>query len=199
MKLHRVGAALLGGLAALVLLACPTMGGGRGGAGNSGGAGELPGSALVLEVPQAGGGAGGGPAGGESPVAASLVEALYQACGELSGNIPDRASIAVISIASGDPAEGEFAVEELTLLLVNVKKYSIVDRRHLELIRAEQRFQLSGEVDDDTAVSIGRLMGAAMVITGSISPYHEVKYLRLKALDVETGEIRAMASRRFNG
>ncbi|MDR3147187.1 MAG: CsgG/HfaB family protein, partial [Treponema sp.] len=133
------------------------------------------------------------------PLAASLVEALYQSCGELSRNIPGPASIAVISIASDDPAEGEFAVEELTFLLVNAKQYSVVDRRNLDIIRAEQNFQLSGEVDDDTAVSIGHFIGAAIVITGNIGPYDTAKYLRLKALDVETGEIRAMVSRRFNG
>jgi hypothetical protein len=46
-------------------------------------------------------------------------------------------------------------------------------------------------------VSIGRLIGAAVVITGSISPYGTMKYLRLRALDVETGEIRAMSSRSY--
>ncbi|MDR0997984.1 MAG: CsgG/HfaB family protein, partial [Treponema sp.] len=96
------------------------------------------------------------------------------------------------------PEEGEFAVEELILFLVNSKRYSVVDRRSLDLIREEQNFQLSGEVDDDTAVSIGHLTGAEIVITGSISPYDAAKYLRLKALDVETGQIRAMSSRRFD-
>jgi curli biogenesis system outer membrane secretion channel CsgG len=138
-----------------------------------------------------------GPADVESPPAASLTEALYQSYGELSGNIPGRASVAVISIASASPAEGEFALEELTLFFVNSRKYSVVDRRSLDLIRAEQDFQLSGEVDDDTAVSVGRFIGAAVVITGSVTPYGAAKYLRLKALDVETGEILAMVSRRF--
>jgi hypothetical protein len=131
-------------------------------------------------------------------MAASLTEALYQSCGELLKNIPGPVSIAVISIASADPAEGEFAAEELTFLLVNSKKYSVVDRRNLDLIRTEQNFQLSGEVDDGTAVSIGHLIGAAMVVTGNISHYNAAKYLRLKALDVETGQIRAMVSRRFD-
>jgi hypothetical protein len=130
---------------------------------------------------------------------ASLREALYQSCEELSADIPGGVSIAIISIASDDPAEEEFAAEELTLLLVNARKHSIVDRRNIDLIRAEQNFQLSGEVDDDTAVSIGHFIGAAIVITGTISrPYNGAKYLRLKALDVETGKIRAMASRRFS-
>jgi curli biogenesis system outer membrane secretion channel CsgG len=129
------------------------------------------------------------------------VEAVRGSCEELTGNIPVSVSVsvAVISVASADPAEGEFAVEELTFFLVTSKKYSVVDRRSLDLIRTEQHFQLSGEVDDDTAVSIGHLTGAAIVITGSIIPYDTAKYLRLKALDVETGEIRAMSSRRYGG
>jgi hypothetical protein len=176
------------GLAILALAACRTTD-----AGVERTAVEPPDAAPV-----SGGSAGKAGEAAESLMAASLTEALYQSCGELSENIPGRPSIAVISIACADPAEGEFAVEELTLFLVNSKKYSIVDRRNLDFIRAEQNFQLSGEVDDDTAVSIGHLIGAAMVITGTISPYNEAKYLRLKALDVETGEIRVMVSRRFN-
>jgi hypothetical protein len=188
-----------GGLASLALLACPTTRAGLAGAGTLGAVGEPPDTAPISgpAAGKAGAGDAGEPAGGEIPRLVSLADALYQSYGELSGNIPGRASIAVISIASADPAEGEFALEELTLFLVNSKKYSVIDRRNLDIVRAEQNFQLSGEVDDDTAVSIGHLIGAAMVITGSISPYNEAKYLRLKALDVEIGKIRAMASRRF--
>jgi hypothetical protein len=190
---------LLWGLAVLVFLACRTSG-----TGVPEGAGFLPetGPAAGISARDAGTdpespATGEGAAAGD-PVVASLMEALYQSYGELSANIPGPAAVAVIIVASADPNEGEFAVEELTLLLVNSKKYRIVDRRSLDAIRAEQNFQLSGEVDDDTAVSIGHLIGAAMVITGSISPYDSAKYLRLKALDVETGQILAMSSRRFN-
>ncbi|MDR2020339.1 MAG: CsgG/HfaB family protein [Treponema sp.] len=198
MKLQRIGLALLGGLAALTLFACSTTETGLAGAGTPGAAGDMPDTAPGSGSSAGKAGKAGEPADVESPAAASLAEALYQSYGELSKDIPGRASIAVISIAAADPVEGEFAVEELTLLLVNSRKYSIVDRRNLDIIRAEQDFQLSGEVDDDTAVSIGHLIGATMVITGSISPYNAIQYLRLKVLDVETGEIRAMASRRFN-
>jgi hypothetical protein len=58
-------------------------------------------------------------------------------------------------------------------------------------------FQSSGEVDDDSAVSIGKLLGANVVITGSISGSDSMRRLRLKALNVQTAEIVAMASERF--
>jgi curli biogenesis system outer membrane secretion channel CsgG len=134
----------------------------------------------------------------EVPRAASLSDAIRRACGELAGEIPASLSVAVIGVAAEDPAEGEFAAEELIFFLVNLKKYSVVERRRLDLIREEQQFQLSGEVDDATAVSIGRLSGAAIVITGSVSPYGAEKYLRLRVLDVETGQIRAASSWRFD-
>ncbi|MDR1898806.1 MAG: CsgG/HfaB family protein [Treponema sp.] len=201
MKRQKTGA-LLWGLAVLALSACPTTGGGAptetgGPSGRYSGGTETAGTGGTVNSRQfpAGNPADSGPPAEET--AASLTEAIRRSCGELLRDIPGPASVAVISVASGDPDEGEFAVEELVFFLVNSKKYSVVDRRSLDIIRAEQNFQLSGEVDDDTAVSIGHLIGAAIVITGTIVPYDSAKYLRLKALDVETGQIRAMSSRRF--
>ncbi|MDR1970816.1 MAG: CsgG/HfaB family protein [Treponema sp.] len=153
-------------------------------------------------APEAGGRESGALAGetqGEaSRIAPSLTEALRESCAELTGGIPGPASIAVIGIASGDPGEAEYALEESIFFLVNLKKYTIVDRRSLDVIRAEQNFQLSGEVDDDTAVFIGHLTGAQIVITGSVSPYGALNYVRMKALDVETGRILAVSSVPFN-
>jgi len=124
----------------------------------------------------------------------SLREAIEQAGGNISESIEAGVSIAVISITDADPFEGEYALEELTMLLVNAKKFRIVDRRNLDIIREEQQLQLSGDVDDETAVSIGHLTGAAFVITGSVSLWESEKYFRLKVLDVQTGQIRTMIS-----
>lgn len=160
-----------------------------------GGAGESP-------LPETAGASAKAPAGtsvNTAPVskAASLREALREAGEEMAASLPPLSSVAVISVASDAEAEGEYALEELTMLLVGAKKFRVVDRRNLDLIREEQNFQLSGEVDDETAVSIGHLTGAAVVITGSIAPYGQERYLRLRALDVETAQIQAMSSRSF--
>jgi hypothetical protein len=101
-------------------------------------------------------------------LAAGVFEAAAESAAYLYEAIAPGASLAVISVAAADGAEGEFVLEDLTLRLVNSKKFRMVDRRSLDIIRAEQRFQLSGEVDDDTAVSIGRMIGAEIVITGGI-------------------------------
>jgi curli biogenesis system outer membrane secretion channel CsgG len=91
----------------------------------------------------------------------------------------------------------EFVIEELAYLMVDTKKFKVVDRKSLDAIKSEQDFQYSGDVDDNSAVSIGKLLGASIVITGSISGSGSTRRLRAKALDVKTAEIVAMASERF--
>jgi curli biogenesis system outer membrane secretion channel CsgG len=129
----------------------------------------------------------------------SLREALALSGRKVVESLNPGASVAVISITAPDSFEGDYALEELTLLLVKAQKFRIVDRGNLDVIRAEQRFQLSGEVDDETAVSIGHLIGAAFVVTGAINPWEMSKYLRLRVLDVETGRICAMTSVSYGG
>ena len=134
--------------------------------------------------------------------AQSLEEAVYQSFLILSKEIPRNSVIAVINISSQNLAEGEFAVEELIMFFVNSKIYTVVDRQNLDIIKEEQAFQLSGDVDDDTAVLIGHLLGTSIVITGSIGNSESFSsssgnQLRLRALNVETGQIIAISSWRY--
>jgi curli biogenesis system outer membrane secretion channel CsgG len=73
----------------------------------------------------------------------------------------------------------------------------MVERGSLDAVLKEQKFQMSGNVDDDSVISLGKLSGAETVLTGSISGYGENRRLTVKALDVKTGEIQAMTSQKF--
>ena len=131
--------------------------------------------------------------------AQTLTEALGKSGQIISESLDSGVSVAIISIDAPDIFEGEYALEELTIHLVRAQKFRVVDRQNLDVIRAEQQFQISGEVDDETAVSIGHLMGAAFVITGGISHWESLNYLRLKVLDVQTGQIKTMTSVSYGG
>ena len=76
--------------------------------------------------------------------------------------------------------------------LVNSGRFRIVDRRQLDQIRAEQNFQMSGDVSDDSTITIGNLLGANIVITGEISDVGTSQRLILKPLDVSTAQIITM-------
>jgi hypothetical protein len=113
------------------------------------------------------------------------------------GELPRRSTIAVISVSSKDTELATFAIDELEYQLVTAKQFTMVDRKTLDAIRSEQNFQLTGEVSDQSAVSIGQLLGASIVITGTISGTGNIQRLTLKALDVKTAQIITMAREQF--
>lgn len=127
----------------------------------------------------------------------SLEAALRRSYDTLVETLPDTSSIALISIASDNLREGEFAVKELSLLLLGSRVFNLVERRNLDTVMRERRFQLTGEVDDTSALSIGYRTGAEIVMTGVISVHESEKYLRLRAIDVESKEILALTSEPF--
>jgi hypothetical protein len=90
----------------------------------------------------------------------------------------------------------DYPVEDLEYNLVKAG-FRLVDRQQIERIRNEQQLQLSGDFDDNSAVSIGKMAGASSVIVISVSYADKSGRLMLKALDVQTAEIIAMARQEF--
>jgi len=134
------------------------------------------------------------PASPANSGSSSIETAVLRAAGILAEKIPNRATVAVLSIDSRDPDLAEFIIEELAYLMVQTNKFKVVDRKSLDAVRAEANFQISGDVDDHSAVAIGKLLGASIVITGGVSGSGSTRRLRAKALNVQTAEILAMAS-----
>jgi hypothetical protein len=112
----------------------------------------------------------------------------------LAQNIPARSRLAIVGITAADPNEATFYVNELTVQFVNSRRYTVVDRGNIDAVLAEQDFQMSGYVDDDAFVSVGKFLGANVVITGSVSGTASQKRLVIKAIDVLTSEILSMVS-----
>ena len=110
----------------------------------------------------------------------------------MSVHIPQRSRLAVVGITSADPNEGNFYLNELTLQFVNARRFTVVDRNDIDKVLNEQNFQMSGYVDDDAFVSIGKFIGANVVITGSISGTGSQKRMVIKAIDMLTSTILSM-------
>ncbi|GHV79765.1 hypothetical protein AGMMS49944_15560 [Spirochaetia bacterium] len=129
--------------------------------------------------------------------ATSLDEAIRRAGDKFIGELPGQAVIAVLNVSARNRNYSAIVVDDLEIQLVDSHQFKIVDRKQLDIIMAEQNFQMSGVVDDDSAVSIGKLLGAGVVITGSITGSGETQRLILKALDVQTAQLVSMANERF--
>ncbi|MDR1596553.1 MAG: CsgG/HfaB family protein [Treponema sp.] len=115
--------------------------------------------------------------------------AIKQASRELLEKIPAGSRISFVGGRGASQNTLDFVLEELSGATVKTGTITVVDRQQINAIIAEQRFQLSGEVSDETAVSIGRLSGSQIIVTCSITGASSQRRLRVKAITVETGEI----------
>jgi DNA primase large subunit len=136
--------------------------------------------------------------GSQVRAASEIDEVIGRISEKLIAELKEGSEIAVMDIASTDKTTAVFIRDELEYRLIDAsKKFTIVDRKRLDAIRAEQQFQLSLDVSDDSAVSIGRLIGAKIVITGDISGTGASRRLTIRALDVETAVILSTAREAF--
>lgn len=70
----------------------------------------------------------------------------------------------------------------------------VVQRERLEEVFREQAFQLSGRVADESAVRVGRMTGATVLVSGSVSQVGGLVRIDAQLLGVEQGVILGTAS-----
>ncbi|MCL2802312.1 MAG: CsgG/HfaB family protein, partial [Treponema sp.] len=95
--------------------------------------------------------------------------AIRDASDYLNENLTAGSRIVILNIQSDYAALSDYIIDELISNAVNDRIFTVVDRAQLELIRQEQNFQWSGEVDDRTALEVGRFLGAQTIVSGAIS------------------------------
>jgi hypothetical protein len=121
---------------------------------------------------------------------------LERAAGQIMASLPPGSKIAIVYVSSQNPDTAEFITHELEYIMVR-NGFTVMDRNQLDRIRHEQNFQSSGEVDDETAVSIGKIAGANIIITGSVTGSGTTGRLRLRALHTQTAQVMAAASEKL--
>ena len=124
---------------------------------------------------------------------AGIEDALLKASRDAMKNVSKNSVIAIIYITAQDRGIINYISDELEFILVKEGNI-IADRSQLDLIRKEQNFQLNGEVDDKSAVSIGKILGANVIITGKLEGNDNLRRLRLRVLNVQTGQVIGAAS-----
>jgi hypothetical protein len=122
--------------------------------------------------------------------------ALGRAAEQTVKNVTPRSKIGIVYITAHDSSTTEYIAGELEFIWVN-DGYTIIDRSQLERLRQEQNFQMSGEVDDETAVSIGKFTGADIIVTGRVDGEGDLRRLRLRALETQTARVVGVASERL--
>jgi hypothetical protein len=126
-----------------------------------------------------------GPAPSYSPNSLSLDEAIDDAAAWFIERLPEGATMAVVSFETPSGGLSDYVFEELWGRFEGSLKFIMVDRRNLDRIRTEMNYQMSGEVNDESARSIGKQYGAGHIVYGRLSPLGNEYRLVIYASDVE--------------
>jgi len=130
-----------------------------------------------------------------APQTNELDAAIRETSDYLNKQLPKGNKLMILNVQSDYPALSEYIIDELIANTVNDRVFSVVDRQQLNTIRAELNFQMSGEVDDATAQSLGRMAGAQIIISGAISRIGDLYRLRVRALSVQKAQIEGQFNR----
>jgi 2-phosphoglycerate kinase len=126
----------------------------------------------------------------------SIEGSLARAAGKIMEKVSPNSTMAIVYVTAPDPEIAEFIASELEFIMVE-QGLTLIDRSQLDTIRQEQNFQLSDEVDDRQAVSIGKIAGANVILTGAVTGTGQIRRLRLRALDTQSARVLAATSERY--
>lgn len=86
---------------------------------------------------------------------------------------------------------GKIVAEWLITALVKEGRFDVIERMLLKKVLDEQRLGVSGIVDESSASKLGRVLGAKIVITGSIMKFQNVMEVNARIIEVESSSIIA--------
>lgn len=116
-------------------------------------------------------------------------KAVKQAVDALNSKLPSGTSITIMKTSSRERSMIDYVVDQLTKTIIQAGNITVVDRSNQALINAEQQFQISGNVSDESAVSIGKQLGVKYMVLCWISGEMSARRLNTRVLNIETARI----------
>jgi len=120
-----------------------------------------------------------------------LDQALDNCAAQFRNQLPRGSRVAILKIEAKSDGLAEYVTDNLSAKIVAQNHLTVVERgRTLRALEAEQNYQLSGNVSDETATLIGKQLGAELVVTGSITSRGDLYSLNIRVVHVETTRIQ---------
>jgi len=113
----------------------------------------------------------------------------------LNTRIPKGNKAVFLNVTSEWPAFSEYVLDCLQENAVNDGAFAVVDRQQLDVIRAEQNFQYSGEVSYASAQEIGQLLGAQTIVSGLVTKVGSQYRIQVRAIAVQTAALQGLTTR----
>jgi len=122
----------------------------------------------------------------------SLNKALDNAVYDINNKIIPNSILALVNFTSTSDKLSDYILDELMNKIINNTKIKIVERKQIELVQQELNFQMSGFVSDETAKSIGKFIGADIILTGNLISIGGDYRIGIKTIQVETGIVQSL-------
>jgi primosomal replication protein N len=112
----------------------------------------------------------------------------------LTQRLPHGTMVIVFGFNSQEKNLSDYIMDQMMTYLVNEEYMRVIDRQNQELLRQELNIQMSGNVDDELAHSIGKQFGADIIITGSLTQQGAEYRMQVRAINVETAQIHGLST-----
>lgn len=132
-------------------------------------------------------------AGTASAKLSALAESLISGYGAKAGTA--KVALAAFPFSSEEKLRKQrvgFAVSELmSHRFVADQNFTVVERGEIARLLNEQKLQSSGIADSDTAVRLGNMLGAGVLLLGNLNKVDGLYQVNARIVNVETGEVLA--------
>jgi tetratricopeptide (TPR) repeat protein len=115
----------------------------------------------------------------------TLQDAIEQSADKIVADLAAKSAVAVVAFESEHDSLSAHIMEELNGALFD-RKMVVIEREHLEYVQKELDYQLSGDVSDESAQSIGKFFGAELVVAGRLTDLGDNYRYQINAVYVET-------------
>lgn len=111
---------------------------------------------------------------------------------ELSSKVEGIKKMAIIPFSYADnnssTKDGSVIAERLTMKLINLQKFEIIERSVLNKVLDELKLQNSGVIDAGSAKELGKVLGVDALITGTLIPTASGIEVNARVIKTETAQ-----------
>ncbi|MCH8298970.1 MAG: hypothetical protein IIC39_00305 [Candidatus Marinimicrobia bacterium] len=124
-----------------------------------------------------------------------ISELSQQIASEMTNHQKTTIAIIEFSDLEGNVTNfGRFLAEELITKLYQTKKFKVIERQLLKKVMEEQVLSLTGVIDTESAIELGKILGVDAICSGTITELAQSLRVNARIIDTETGELIAVAS-----
>lgn len=113
-----------------------------------------------------------------------LLDVIVQSAEKIAEDLPNGSRVSIVEFKSLNDNLSEFIIEELTIALFE-QGLEVADRQNLAYMYQELNFQMTGDVSDESARSIGKILDAQLVVTGQLEELGNTYRYRISTVNVE--------------